>query len=79
VLDDRYEKAAVDAMLDGMELFPMGYSWGGYESLMIPADPTSIRTATNWTGGPLMRLHVGLEDTDDLIADLEKGFGRLNA
>lgn len=79
VLDERYDKAAVTAMLDGMELFPMGYSWGGYESLIIPADPGSIRTATDWTGGRLLRLHVGLEDPDDLIADLEQGFMRLNS
>jgi len=79
VLDDRYSKASVAAMLDGMELFPLGYSWGGYESLIVPADPRPIRTATDWTGGQLLRLHVGLEDPEDLIADLEKGFGRLNA
>lgn len=79
VLDERYDKAAVTAMLDGMELFPMGYSWGGYESLIIPADPRSIRTATDWTGGRLLRLHIGLEDPGDLIDDLEKGFERLNA
>ncbi|MHA1597686.1 MAG: cystathionine beta-lyase [Alphaproteobacteria bacterium] len=79
VLEDRYDKAAVTAMLDGMELFPMGYSWGGYESLIVPANPKSIRSATEWTGGQLLRLHVGLEDPDDLIADLENGLSRLNA
>ncbi len=73
-------KAAVAAMLDGLELFAMGASWGGYESLIIPAYPKSSRTATEWTEtGPVLRLHIGLEDPDDLIADLEAGFERLNA
>lgn len=72
-------KAQVAAMLDGMELFSMGYSWGGFESLILPADPTSIRTAVPWQAeGPLIRIHAGLEDADDLIADLEQGLGRLN-
>ena len=65
------------AMLDGLDLFGMGYSWGGYESLIIPATPH--RTATKWAGdGPLLRLHIGLEAVDDLKADLEAGFERLN-
>jgi len=73
-------KSAVAAMLDGMELFAMGYSWGGYESLMVPTDPAQLRTATKWqAAGPSLRLHVGLEDVDDLIADLSAGFDRLNA
>lgn len=71
-------KQAVTAMLDGMRLFAMGYSWGGFESLIIPANPASIRTAVPWQAeGPLLRLHVGLEDVDDLIADLEDGFTRM--
>ncbi|MFN4282086.1 MAG: cystathionine beta-lyase [Alphaproteobacteria bacterium] len=73
-------KQAVTAMLDGMRLFAMGYSWGGFESLIIPANPASIRTAVPWQAeGPLLRLHVGLEDVDDLIADLDDGFKRLMA
>ena len=69
---------AVAAMLDHMSLFSMGYSWGGFESLMIPFKPK--RTATNWhVAGPALRLHIGLEHPDDLIADLEAGFARLNA
>ncbi len=73
-------KAAVDAMLDGMALIPMGASWGGYESLLVPTHPASHRTAVPWTEpGPTLRLHVGLEDPRDLIADLEQGFVRLNA
>lgn len=70
----------VAAMLDGMELFQMGASWGGYESLILPTHPEKIRTATRWDAeGPGVRLHVGLEDPADLIADLEAGFDRLRA
>jgi cystathionine beta-lyase len=75
-----YPKAAVAAMLDGMKLFAMGFSWGGYESLIVPTYPAKLRTATEWRApGPSLRLHAGLEDADDLIADLEQGFARLNA
>jgi cystathionine beta-lyase len=71
-------KKAVAAMLDGLELFGMGYSWGGFESLIIPFDPSTYRTATHWNGeGPALRIHVGLEDVDDLKDDLEAGFARL--
>jgi cystathionine beta-lyase len=67
-------------MLDGMELFRMGYSWGGYESLLIPTRPAASRTATPWTeDGTTLRIHVGLEDPADLIRDLEAGFARLRA
>ena len=72
-------EAAVAAMLDGMELFSMGASWGGFESLILPTNPAAIRTATTWDRGPTIRIHAGLEDTGDLIADLERGFERLNA
>jgi cysteine-S-conjugate beta-lyase len=68
------------AMLDGLELFGMGYSWGGFESLILPFDPRAYRTATTWQAeGPAVRLHVGLEDVDDLKADLNAGFARLRA
>lgn len=71
---------AVAAMLDRLELFGMGYSWGGFESLILPFDPSAYRTATIWPKqGPALRLHVGLEDVDDLKADLEAGFARLVA
>ena len=70
--------AALAAMLDGLELFGMGFSWGGFESLVIPFDAKPYRTATTWEpGGPTLRFHVGLEDLDDLKADLDAGFGRL--
>ncbi len=72
--------AALAAMLDGLSLFGMGYSWGGFESLILPFDPHDYRTATTWEAeGPALRLHVGLEDVDDLKADLEAGFARLTA
>jgi cystathionine beta-lyase len=71
-------KAAVTAMLDGMELHGMGYSWGGYESLLIPTDIASQRTATPWSREcPTLRIHVGLEEPEDLVADLAAGFERL--
>lgn len=70
--------AALAAMLDGLTLFGMGYSWGGFESLILPFDPRDYRTATTWRAeGPAIRLHVGLEDVEDLKADLEAGFARL--
>lgn len=73
-------KPALAAMLDGLELFAMGYSWGGYESLVVPFEPSGVRTATAWTAsGPCLRLHCGLEDPGDLIADLDAGFARLAA
>jgi cystathionine beta-lyase len=56
----------------------MGYSWGGYESLIIPFDPRSYRTATDWNpAGPALRIQIGLEDLDDLKRDLDAGFERL--
>jgi cystathionine beta-lyase len=71
-------QAAVAAMLDGLTLFGMGYSWGGFESLILPFDPSAYRTATAWQAdGPALRLHIGLEDVEDLKADLEAGFARL--
>jgi cystathionine beta-lyase len=73
-------KDAVAAMLDGLKLFGMGFSWGGYESLVIPFDPSSYRTATKWKAeGQALRLHIGLEDVEDLKADLAAGFERLAA
>ena len=65
-------------MIDALKLFGIGASWGGYESLAIRYDPTRLRTATKWNpGGPVIRLHIGLEDADDLIADLERGLAKL--
>ncbi len=70
--------SAVDAMLDELTLFGMGYSWGGYESLVIPFDCTRYRTATKWNpGGPALRFQIGLEDVEDLKEDLDRGFAAL--
>jgi len=72
------KKEQVEAMLNGMRLFGMGYSWGGYESLMIRADLKACRTAKPWHAiGRTLRIHAGLEDPADLIADLEDGLARL--
>ncbi len=61
--------------IDSLTHFGIGFSWGGYESLVVPSDPATIRTATQWTDpDPLVRLSIGLEDPADLIADLERGF-----
>ena len=73
------DEARIAAMLDGMEIFSMGWSWGGFESLVIPTFPERTRSVTTWSpGGPCLRLAVGLEDADDLIADLADGFARLS-
>ncbi len=64
------------AFIDALALFGIGYSWGGYESLALPVDPASMRTARPWAAsrGPLVRINVGLEDPDDLIADMDRAF-----
>lgn len=67
----------IGAFVDDMKYFKLGFSWGGYESLILPINPSFARSATRWSSsGPLLRLHVGLEDPDDLIADLEAAFKR---
>ncbi|WED20717.1 cystathionine beta-lyase [Vibrio sp. JC009] len=77
------DEKATTALLDEMEHFSMGYSWGGFESLILAHEPEaikSIRTVSDPEfSGTLIRLHIGLEHTDDLIADLEAGFERYNA
>ncbi|HUU25430.1 MAG TPA: cystathionine beta-lyase [Methyloceanibacter sp.] len=73
-------RKALAGMLDELALFGMGYSWGGYESLILPFDPKTYRSATTWQAkGPALRLHIGLEDVDDLKADLAAGFAKLAA
>lgn len=70
----------IKAMLDDMEIFNLGFSWGGFESLLFPEQPKPIRTAENWTEtGFSLRLHIGLEDVEDIRADLDAGFKRLSA
>jgi cysteine-S-conjugate beta-lyase len=69
---------AVHAFLNALQLFGIGASWGGFESLAIPFDCAAIRTATRWNPeGPTVRLHIGLENVEDLIADLERGFAAM--
>ena len=71
---------AVARMVDGYRYFKIGSSWGGYESLVVPAYPATLRTVVPWREtGFVLRYHVGLEDPEDLIADLEDGFNRLSA
>jgi cystathionine beta-lyase len=67
------------AFLDSLRIFSLGFSWGGFESLAVPAELKLTRTTCKWTGGPVIRLHVGLEDVADLIDDLERGFAALHA
>lgn len=82
VLKSSYPKATT-ALLDGMKHFSMGYSWGGFESLILANEPASfnhLRTVAHpHFEGTLIRLHIGLEDVNDLIADLEQGLARYNA
>jgi cysteine-S-conjugate beta-lyase len=69
---------ALAAFLDHLKLFAMGYSWGSYESLVIPFDPASYRTARKWNeAGPSLRFHIGLDAVEDLKADLTAGFERM--
>ncbi len=76
--DDR--QANVDAFLNSLQLFGMGFSWGGFESLAIPCDVTTYRTATTWERpGQIIRLHIGLEAVEDLKDDLEAGFRAMAA
>lgn len=68
------------AFVDALELFGIGYSWGGFESLALPVQPEKHRTATEWDKpGTLIRLQIGLEDADDLLADLAQAFARRSA
>jgi cystathionine beta-lyase len=72
-------KAAVDALIDNLKLFGIGSSWGGFESLATPTHPEASRTAVPMEGkGPMLRFHIGLEDPEDLIADLSQGFERFH-
>lgn len=74
------DTAARTRFIDALAHFGIGFSWGGYESLVVPSDPGEIRTATRWDDpDALVRLSIGLEDPADLIADLERGFAVMNA
>ena len=73
-------QAAINALLDGLDYFKMGYSWGGFESLITAnMGLKGLRSATGWQHGPIIRIHVGLEDCDDLLADLEQGLQQYQA
>ena len=79
VLKPTSEKSVL-AFMNELALFGKGFSWGGFESLVILFDCTEYRTATKWApGGPTLRFHIGLEDPDDLVADLENGFAAMAA
>jgi cysteine-S-conjugate beta-lyase len=79
VLKPASEKS-VYVFMNELALFGMGFSWGGFESLVIAFDCTEYRTATKWApGGPTLRFHIGLEDPDDLTADLDRGFAAMAA
>ena len=72
--------AARTALIDELDLFGIGYSWGGYESLIVPVDPQRHRSVTDWQAeGPVVRLQIGIEDTEDLIADLARGLEQFRA
>ncbi len=79
VLLHEVERPALARMLEGMQIFDMGYSWGGFESLIIPQHPLSERTAVPFAeSGTLLRLSIGLEAADELVQDLADGLDRLN-
>jgi cystathionine beta-lyase len=74
------DDARRNSLVESLELFGIGFSWGGYESLIQPSYPERSRTATRWQAeGPHVRIHIGLEDPQDLIADLAQGLDRLRA
>lgn len=79
VMLDPMTDAARAALFNGLQLFKMGASWGGYESLMVPAWPLPTRSCTAIEPGALIRVHAGLEDIDDLLSDLDLAFARLRA
>ena len=79
-LQPRYTVQAVDAFIDATQLFGIGASWGGFESLILPSSGNIVRAVPQIGEiGPMLRVHIGLEDVDDLIADLESGFAALRA
>jgi cysteine-S-conjugate beta-lyase len=63
-------------LVDALAHFGIGYSWGGYESLAVPVEPSRCRSATQWDGGTVIRLNIGLEDVRDLIDDLGQAMTR---
>jgi len=79
-LQHGFDQAAAERLIDGLRLFGLGASWGGYESLVTLANLRNARSVTDWSGrGQIIRLHIGLEDPADLLADLQQGFAALQA
>lgn len=79
-LQHSFDQAAAERLIDGLRLFGLGASWGGYESLVTLANLRNARSVTDWSGrGQIIRLHIGLEDPADLLADLQQGFAALQA
>lgn len=79
VLDPKYSYQDVCRMVDHYDIFNIGASWGGFESLVLHIDLKTVRTAIPWTlKGHVLRLYIGLENIDDIMADLDKGFKRLH-
>jgi cystathionine beta-lyase len=76
MFDDRLEAAQVDAFVDGLELFQLGYSWGGPMSLAVPYDLSAMRDPAHRLSGHLVRFSIGLEATQDLRADLQRSLNR---
>ncbi len=75
--DRRTDARAADAFVDALRLFGIGASWGGYESLALVAQPERLREHSAWGGTePVVRLHIGLEEPQDLIGDLAQAFGK---
>jgi cystathionine beta-lyase len=66
-----------ESFIDALQFFGIGYSWGGFESLVVIADLKHARTTRPWQDGPIIRLQIGLEDVDDLISDLDQAFRSL--
>lgn len=78
-LQRQYSREKVERMIDALSLFGLGASWGGFESLVIPADLAGSRVLSDWSQrGVVVRLHIGLEDTDDLIEDLQQALETLH-
>jgi cysteine-S-conjugate beta-lyase len=72
------DRKQITAFVNALKLFGIGSSWGGYESLVTAPNIAHLRTATKWPDdGPVIRLHIGLEDPDDLIADIEQAFATM--
>ena len=79
MLFDCADKNKLHRFIDGLKMFGLGVSWGGFESLALPFDPAAMRTATAWGEiGQLVRISIGFEDTDDLIADLAQALKCFN-